>query len=599
MSSKIPIKIRGGQKRTIKIRYFGVAFAVLGGVFVPKLNTSAANCPDVKIIFARGSGGELNTDKNYVEFKNTIESKLTTTDLKYEFLDLDYPATSVGFSNLQDVQTTVGAFLGGGEAYEFGKSVQSGASNLYGAVNDASCPNTKYVLGGYSQGAMVISKALRSISPDRIIYAATFGDPKLYLPEGEGLIPAACRGDNLSDYRMYVPDCRAYKGLLGAYVPYEQEGYAGKLGVWCNKRDIFCSSHASIGDHIGYVSDGLYEDASRVIFDKICKAFVIKNSISSPHDTAILIDSTASMEKLIEKYKSEALRLAQETLDAGGRVALYDYRDLNDPYEPVQRCNFETCTLERFTNELHNIKVGGGGDLPESLLSGSLHVMQELNWKQGSTKSLVILTDGDFLSPDRDGVSFDEVVRLSKEIDPVNFYIITADEHRESYAKLATATDGKVVTQTDELHLLLDYIMERYDSLPRAEEIEPEGEKPALEVLEALPDGPGQVKVRFKTNGEQVVVQLNDAILGVIATDEDGFGEALIGDLGRAMKYGLYLTPIRDDLKGDAVLIGLPNVSTSENKPVDDDSAQTGFGGTENGASTEQIVLKAPNTGRL
>ena len=87
-------------------------------------------------------------------------------------------------------------------------------------VNSASCPGTKYVVGGYSQGAMVVSKALGSLNADRIIYAATFGDPKIYLPEGKGILPAACRGENLSDYRMYVPDCQAYKGLLGAYVPY-------------------------------------------------------------------------------------------------------------------------------------------------------------------------------------------------------------------------------------------------------------------------------------------------------------------------------------------------------------------------------------------
>jgi hypothetical protein len=104
------------------------------------------------------------------------------------------------------------------------------------------------------------------------------------------------------------------------------------------------------------------------------------------------------------------------------------------------------------------IRADGGGDTPESLLSASFHVMKDLHWKQGSTKSLVVLTDADFLSPDRDGMSFDEVVALSKRIDPVNFYIITDAESGEAYSELAAATDGRVVTNFDELSLLTTII---------------------------------------------------------------------------------------------------------------------------------------------
>ena len=96
-------------------------------------------------------------------------------------------------------------------------------------------------------------------------YAATFGDPKIYLPEGEGIIPAACKNENLSDYRMYVPDCQAYKGMLGAVEPYRPEALAGKVGTWCNRYDILCSSYFSIKSHTSYAEDGLYEDASRYI----------------------------------------------------------------------------------------------------------------------------------------------------------------------------------------------------------------------------------------------------------------------------------------------------------------------------------------------
>ena len=303
-----------------KIKFWVAAIILtVTSVGTIQLNSAQAeSCPDLRVVFVRGSGGERWTNNDYLEFKSTIEKKLKTVELSYEFVDLDYPAVGVGLDNLD---VALGAFFGAGEAYEFGDSIKTGINNLTSMVNNG-CSRTKYVIGGYSQGAMVISKALSSLKNDRIIYAATFGDPKIYLPEGAGLMPAACSGKNLSDYRIFVPDCYAYKGLLGAYIPYEPEGYAGKLGTWCNKADIFCSSHFSIENHVSYVSNGLYEDASRTIFNKITDYFGLENHVTSPHDTAFLIDSTGSMSGLIEQYRAEALRLATETINSGGRIAL-------------------------------------------------------------------------------------------------------------------------------------------------------------------------------------------------------------------------------------------------------------------------------------
>ena len=518
----------------------------------------AINCPELRIVFARGSGGIRWEDQNYLSYKDTIEEKLKTTDLNYEFIDLDYPAIGVGTDNLG---VTIKAYIGAGDSYEFGESVDTGVNNLVQLVK--TCPNTKYVIGGYSQGAMVISKSLSQLNPDQIIYAATFGDPKIYLPEGKGLLPDACYNRNLSDYRMYVPDCQAYKGLLGAYVPYRPDSLAGKVGTWCNRRDIFCSSRHNITDHVSYVEEDLYEDASRVIIDKISRTFGIKNTFSSPHDTAIVIDSTGSMRDMIKKYKDEALRLATETLAIDGRVALYDYRDLGDPYSPVEHCNFETCTLEVFENALNNITTDGGGDRPESLLSTSFHVMKSLKWKKGSTKSLVVLTDADFLSPDRDGMTFDEVAQLSKTIDPVNFYIITNSRSADSYHELASATDGKVVTLGEEISLLTDFILERFDSLPRVEETTPLM-KPYLSIKKQTKNS-NSITLEYETNGDQTLIIINDQVQGF--TNQKTI---TINNLNYTVQNKVILVPLKGDVRGDGVEIILDNA----------------------------IIPKAPNTGQ-
>ena len=498
------------------VRYIGLANMILMVNFLmPAMvlmqNAEATSCPDVKLIFARGSGEERWKDQNYLTFKQEMTDKLALTHLGYEFLDLNYPAISVA-----SILTLFTTFVSGGEAYDFGASIRDGVEKLAQEVNNSACPNTKYVLAGYSQGAMVVSKALQFLDSNKIIYAATFGDPKLYLPEGAGAVPDACRGANLSNYRIYVPDCRAYSGMLGGYNPYQTADYIDKLGTWCNKADFFCSSYLSMRDHTSYVVDGLYADASKVIFDKITEAFKLENNYVSLHDTAILIDSTGSMSSLIDQYKTEALRLAEKTLASGGRVALYDYRDVADKYEPYQRCNFETCTLESFKAGLDEIAVDGGGDTPESLLSAGLHVMKELDWKYGSTKSVVVLTDANYHDPDLDGTTFTDVVNLSKSIDPVNFYFVVSDEVMEHYEDLAAATGGGVVSSTSDLSLLTDTIIARYDSLPRVEE--------SSEDIEILPEildsgfewiSDSSVRLSWATTGMRTIVALNDYVLGV------------------------------------------------------------------------------------
>ena len=294
---------------------------------------NAVSCPDVKVVFARGSGGERWNDQNYVAFHDALSALLDGTGLNVEFEDLNYPAVGLG-----DPLTLLGAYFGGGEAYEFGKSVNTGVDMLVKEVN-SKCTATKYVVAGYSQGAMVVSKSMHQLNADKIIYAATFGDPKIYLPEGAGMYPVACNGLGLSDYRRYVPDCRAYIGKLGTYMPYRPENFKGKYGTWCNKMDIFCSSYLSVASHVAYVADDLYADAARTIYGKIVEKFGITKHVTTSHDTVIMIDSTGSMGNMIEKYRAEAIRLAKETLEAGGRVALYDFRDYQEGYVPVMRVN--------------------------------------------------------------------------------------------------------------------------------------------------------------------------------------------------------------------------------------------------------------------
>ena len=78
MRGKIPILTKSGRKNNIKVRYLVVSLAIgicnaVAGWLPLSQTASAAGCPDVKLVFARGSGGERWADKNYLAFRDTIE----------------------------------------------------------------------------------------------------------------------------------------------------------------------------------------------------------------------------------------------------------------------------------------------------------------------------------------------------------------------------------------------------------------------------------------------------------------------------------------------------------------------------------------------
>ena len=186
----------------------------------------------------------------------------------YKIMDLEYPAVSVSVPNL----TGVGAFISAGKSFKFGRSVQTGVGSLvaYRSMVQMNCPDTRWILMGYSQGAMVVAQALKYFKVGELVYAGMFGDPELYLPEGRGAWPAACRGKNLSPYRVFVPNCHADNGSLGTRKPYEIDRFRGKYGLWCNNGDFVCGSSKNLFNNGGHVEyrNGAYLQAFAIV-DKI------------------------------------------------------------------------------------------------------------------------------------------------------------------------------------------------------------------------------------------------------------------------------------------------------------------------------------------
>ncbi len=442
----------------------------------------------MKFIFARGSGQTLE-DEDYLVYKATVKAELLRqkSNLKVGYYELGsasqngakYPAVSLDFF------TILGAKVSAGSAFSFGDSVEQGILELrnYTESTSAICPHTKYVVAGYSQGAMVITNGLSSLNSDKFIYAATFGDPKLYLPEGKGILPDACLGKNLSPYRVFAPNCRTFTGSLEAKNPYVENNWQGKVGLWCKNNDLVCGAGLKFGTpreynnlleriiqsalaaHTRYALDGIYLNAAKTIVEKVREAYPKSFSESSQiasgnRDTVILIDDTFSMAPYFEKYKDEARRLAKETIDAGGRIALYSYGDLND-HEAIRLVNFGA-TLDEFDAALETISPidGNGGDIPESFYAAVSDVLNQQDWRVGATKSIIVLTDAPALEPDRNGVTKEQVIARTLEIDPVNIYVISeSQDTADSYLDFTSSTTGQVFTNIDTTST--DYLLTR------------------------------------------------------------------------------------------------------------------------------------------
>ncbi len=451
--------------------------SLASNVYAPP--TYASSCDDVRFIFARGSGETLH-DRSYIAWQSEIIQQLQDSTLRYSFYELgstsqsgyQYPAVAVsgdfwGYVNL------VGAAFSGGKAFAFGESVHQGMQELKNYIQNvsASCPNTKFILGGYSQGAMILSQSIPDIASSKILHVTTFGDPKLYLPEGNNRsgfwykIPDACRGKNLSEYRTYVPDCRAYEGILGSQRPYQPDDYSGKINTWCNASDIMCSSGMSIDDHTAYISEDLYGDAGYVIYQKLQAAFPQKfTSPQNPirHNLAFMIDATGSMKDVIDEYRPQIKELAAKVFAAGGNVALYIYRDGFDSKVPIYQLCDLTCSEQQFYNKLNSYTSSWGGDAyHESLLAALYRGLVDLDWQYGATKSMVIITDTGYYNVDYDQTTLNDVVQKSLAIDPVNMYVLAPEAQRDTYADLTSQTNGQFLAFGKESTQLVPQIFNR------------------------------------------------------------------------------------------------------------------------------------------
>lgn len=183
---------------------------------------SADQCPDVQVIFARGTNEPVGLGFTGQVFASALTAKLAGKAVAVS--PVNYPASD-----------------------DYVRSATVGADDDRVQIQStvANCPDTDIVLGGYSQGAAVTQLATAALPPqdaDRVVAVVLFGKPA-------------------SEFSKMLAG--------GAALPTTGPLYVAKTLDLCIPDDPICSPGSNVIAHMSYITSGMTEQAATFAAGKI------------------------------------------------------------------------------------------------------------------------------------------------------------------------------------------------------------------------------------------------------------------------------------------------------------------------------------------
>ncbi|ORW87545.1 cutinase [Mycobacterium sp. IEC1808] len=186
---------------------------------------SADPCTDVAVVFARGTHQEPGLGNMGQAFVDSLTAQLPGRSVSS--YAVNYPAND-----------------------DYHNSASAGSNDASAHIQDvaASCPNTKMVLGGYSQGSTVIDLASQTLPgpvADHVAAVALFGEPS-----------------------------SGFSSMLwgGQPLPTISPVLVGRTISLCAPDDPICSPGGNIFSHMSYIDSGMVNQAATFAANKIGQA---------------------------------------------------------------------------------------------------------------------------------------------------------------------------------------------------------------------------------------------------------------------------------------------------------------------------------------
>jgi hypothetical protein len=211
-----------------------IAWAALGGIPVP--SASADPCPDVEVIFARGTGEPPGVGGVGQAFVDALRSDAGGRSVAV--YPVDYAASGDFNDTMAFAQTVIAGIR------DAGAHVQSTAAN---------CPNTRIVLGGYSQGAAVAGFVTAAEVPQ--------GVPAAFVPQP---LPVEV-ADHVAAVALFGKPSAAWTSQYGAPAITIGPAYAAKTIELCAQGDTICDGTPGGGPtfaHALYPVNGMVGQAA-------------------------------------------------------------------------------------------------------------------------------------------------------------------------------------------------------------------------------------------------------------------------------------------------------------------------------------------------
>lgn len=200
-----------------------LAVETLHGVGLPGANAAPAaaaaeqGCPDVDVVYARGTGEEPGVGAAGREFVDALRSKVG--DKSLAIYPVNYPATDdwpTGIDGIRDASAHIQSVV-------------------------ATCPQTKLVLGGWSQGAAVAAFVTASAIPDALpdgVDAAAI--PRPMPPEV---------ADHVAALVLFAKPNQRAMSFLGQPPIVIGPLYEQKTIELCIESDVICSDGLDLSAH--------------------------------------------------------------------------------------------------------------------------------------------------------------------------------------------------------------------------------------------------------------------------------------------------------------------------------------------------------------